>query len=418
MLFARSASNSCRGIYATAIPTTGAWAGYFNTSVGTAMAYDSNNNSYSIFATSSTFIGVAKVDSNGNFIYEKQFSIGTNVSVQNAVVNGAFLYISAVYGATGSRVGAIVKFNTSDGTIVWTKSMTASQSLTTLSLAYDSVNSRIYLVDNRSSRFNIRTLDDNGTSFANGATISGAGTSIGSVESYNGYLYLFSSSTIHRVLIGSNGLISSSNSFSYAPTTGTGSFPRWFISGSYIWQAYAYTPPGGSPILALRKIDPSSLIVSVSKFLGNAGSSNPIPRGLTTDASSVYVTTNSSTAGANAIRLVKVNVNTFDGVATTNLNSLTTITPSYLNLSASNLVFGYSNNLWALPSNLTIPGTGAYNIGGVNYVYTTVTPPAQEVDVPITRTTVSITTGSVTSAVTNLSPTVSTRIDTYTRTGL
>jgi hypothetical protein len=166
------------------------------------------------------------------------------------------------------------------------------------------------------------------------------------------------------------------------------------------------------------KIDPSSLIVSVSKYLGNAGSSNPIPRGLTTDASSVYVTTNSATAGANAIRLVKVNVNTFDGVAPTNLNSLTTITPSYLNLSASNLVFGYSNNLWALPSNLTIPGTGAYNIGGVNYVYTTVTPPAQEVDVPTTRTTVSITTGTVTSAVTTLSPTVSTRIDTYTRTGL
>jgi hypothetical protein len=414
MLFARSASNSCRGIYATAIPTTGAWAGYFNTSVGTAMAYDSNNNSYSIFATSSTFIGVAKVDSNGNFIYEKQFSIGTSVSVQNAVVNGAFLYISAVYGATGSKVGAIVKFNISDGTIVWTKSMTASQSLTTLSLAYDSVNSRIYLVDNRSSRFNIRTLDDNGTSFANGATISGAGTFISNVESYNGYLYLFSGSNIHRVLIGSNGLISSSNSFSYVPSFNTISFPRWFISGNYIWQAYSHN----SSTLALMKIDPSSLIVSVSKFLGNAGSSNPIPRGLTTDASSVYVTTNSSTAGVNAIRLVKVDINNFDGIATTNLNSVTSITPTYLNLSASNLVFGYNNNLWALPSNLTIPGTGAYNVGGVNYVYTSVTPPAQEVDVATTRTTVSITTGTVTSAVTTLSPTVSTRIDTYTRTGL
>jgi hypothetical protein len=210
-------------------------------------------------------------------------------------------------------VGAIVKFNISDGTIVWTKSMTASQSLTTLSLAYDSVNSRIYLVDNRSSRFNIRTLDDNGTSFANGATISGAGTTIGSVDSYNGYLYLFSGSTIHRILIGSNGLISSSNSFSYVPSFDTISFPRWFVSGNYIWQAYSHN----SSTLALMKIDPSSLIVSVSKFLGNAGSSNPVPRGLTTDASSVYVTTNSATTGVNAIRLVKVNVNTFDGVATT-----------------------------------------------------------------------------------------------------
>jgi len=443
MLFARLASNSCRGIYGLKPSVTNAWAG-IAPSMGAgnnSMSYDASGNIYVLDNVPSIGYSIYKFDIGGNFIYEKQVSLGISITTSSCQVVDGYVYVSGVYGNLGSRAIVVTKHNISDGTIVWSKRLTSivSYDANASDMVYDTTNNRIYCIASQSNVLYVHTLDSNGSIFANIATISGS--SISEALCLNGALYLKQGTSILKVNIGINGLVSSISPFSFTLGVVGGSSRSVDRLGPMIFSPYqgygstdalvigytAFNSTLSRYELAIAGFDLSSTITTLGTrvYTGYSGNGTTTaiyyPQGITWDGSSIYMTTNQSlspsTYRMNTLKIDSATTALSSGNRLSSATSTGGLSGQGLKVLNDNLTMGSNNNLWALPKDGTVPGTGSYTIGGVTYTYivSTLTGTATPT---MTKTTSTRTTGSTSGSSSNLSLTVTDGTGTYTRTGL
>lgn len=435
MLYARSASNSCRGIYASTVTSTGSWAGYPGDNQ---LAYDDANNIYYVAGVSGVGYTLSKFSSSGALTYVKQAAFGSSISLSaNPIVAGGYIYVGGIYGSVGSRSILISKHNISDGSVVWSKRIVPPQSPddNDLDIAYDYLNDRIYCVTKYAgtSSAYIHTLDTNGSIFANVATIPSITATNYVLCDFIGNLYFASSTTIFKISIGSNGLVSSISPFSFTlsgytlSSLGVMSIGNYGTTSDALVIGYqAYDAANTRYVPGIVGFDVSSTPTQIGTRLytgynGN-GTTTPTytPQGLTWDGSSWYMTLYSPALGTNAKRTT-LKIQQSDRVlvignrlTSSSTEGLSGYTPKSID---NNLVVGGQAVIWALPTNGSIPGTGIYSINGVSYTYTvstlngTATP-------TVTKTTSTKTPGSGSASLSSITVTVTDGTSSYTRVGL
>lgn len=438
MLYARSASISSRGLSSSAVSISSAWAGLMPAGYATLesrIAYDNSNNMYIVNLVIGTGYVIYKIDSNGNLIYQKQLTFNGTAGVE-IVVNDSYMYLACIYGNLGTRNVMVSKLNTSDGSIVWSKTITPPVSIDSNSCdcAYDVTNDRLYVVASQLSTLYIFTLDPNGSVYTNLSIISNITAGASDVLANNGYLYIRSRTEFMKISIGTNGIISSMNAFSFTVTgysvssVNTMNFMTYGTTSNALALGYiAFNSNTNLYYTGIAGFDVSSSVTQLGSRLYTGYNGNLTttpaynPTGITSDGTAIYMNCNSNMSPS-TYRLTTLKINPVDRTlifgkrlsSTTNGSGLYGYDPS---AQTDNLISASGSYIWALPKNGSIPGTGTYNVGGITYTYTTSTLSGTATPA-MTKTTLSRTTSSGTTVSSSLSLSTTDRSDTYTRTGL